>query len=237
MAATIFALGLLTPKYIRVSHHNMKTTRRPYVMTARAAKAAATKERIRASAIELYCEQAIEDFTLDEVARRAGTTVQTVLRAFGSKEELIMAALGELAASGVPLKPTPPGDVRAAITKIYDLYETSGDLIIQRLADERRRPVLKPALDEGRENHRQWVKEMFAPQLALRRGGDRTQLLDILVVATDIYVWKLLRRDMALSRPAAEAVVCKIITSVTDVEGSHGKDSLAELVGRRQPAA
>ena len=48
---------------------------RPYMMTARAAKADATKARIREAASRLYAERPIEDFTLDEVARAAGTTV------------------------------------------------------------------------------------------------------------------------------------------------------------------
>ena len=206
-------------------------------MTARAAKTEATRARIRASAMQLYCERAIEDFTLDEVAERAGTTVQTVLRAYASKDNLIYAALDELATSGVPLKPTPPGDVAAAVRAIYDIYETIGDLVIQRLSDERRRPSLKPSLDQGRVNHRDWVKSAFAPQLERHHGGPRTQLLNIVVVATDVYVWKLLRRDRALSRAAAETIVRRMITSATEREEADGTDSLAQLVGRRQPAS
>ena len=68
-------------------------------------------------------------------------------------------------------------------------------------------------------------------------GGARAQLLHILDVATDVYVWKLLRRDQALNRSAAEAIVCRMINSVTKTEGADGKDPLAQLVGRRQPAS
>jgi AcrR family transcriptional regulator len=196
----------------------MKKTRRRYVMTARTAKAEATKARIRAGAVQLYCERAIEDFTLEEVAERAGTTVQTVLRAFASKDNLVLAALEELAARGASLKPTPPGDVAAAVRAIYDIYETTGDLIIQRLNDEHRHPTLKPTLDQGREGHRDWVKTAFAPQLERQSGAARAQLFNILLVATDVYVWKLLRRDRTLRRSAAEAVVCRMITSVTNGE-------------------
>jgi hypothetical protein len=46
----------------------------------------------------------------------------------------------------------------------------------------------------------------------------RAQLFNILIAATDVTVWKLLRRDRALDRPAAEAVVCKMISSVTNEE-------------------
>jgi hypothetical protein len=81
------------------------------------------------------------------------------------------------------------------------------------------------------------VKVIFAPQLEQRRGTARAELFNMLVVITDVYVWKLLRRDMALTRPAAEAIVRKIIFSIIEGENVDGTDSLAELVGRRQPAA
>ena len=215
----------------------MKMKKRRYAMAARAAKAEATKARIRVSAMELYCQRPIEDFTLEEVAGRAGVAVRTVLRAYPSKDELVYAALDEMAAGGVYLKPTPPGDIKAGVSAFFDIYETVGDLVLQRLSDERRRPGLKPSLDQGRENHRDGVKVIFAPQLEQRRGAARAELFNMLVVMTDVYVWKLLRRDMALARPAAEAIVRKMIFSIIEGENADGTDSLAELVGRRQPAA
>jgi AcrR family transcriptional regulator len=214
----------------------MKTTR-PYSMTARAAKAEATKARIREAAIALYLDRPIEDFTLEEVAKNAQTTVQTVLRAFGSKEELVYEALDEMAAAGVVLRQTEPGDVAEAVRAFQDIYEAMGDLVIQRLADEHRRPALKPGLEAGRRNHRAGVETAFAPQLSRESGVARAQLLTILIAATDVYVWKLLRRDMALSRTEAEAIVCRIIEGVTQKERTHGEDSLVELVGRRKPSA
>jgi AcrR family transcriptional regulator len=215
----------------------MKTGKRRYVMTARAAKAEATKARIRLSAMKLYCEHPIEEFTLDEVAQRAGTTVRTILRAYPSKDEVIYAALEEMAAGGTFVRPTRAGDVRAAVTAFFDIYEGVGDFVMQRLNDERRHPGLKPALDQGRENHRDGVKTVFAPQLGRLHGAARMQLLNILVVLTDVYVWKLLRRDMGVARAAAEALVRKMIAGVIQGENKDGADSLAQLVGRRQPAA
>jgi len=215
----------------------MKKAKRRYDMTARMAKAAATQARIRAAAAQLYSREAIEDFTLEEVARRADTSVQTILRAFGSKDELIYAGLEEMASGGVFLRPTPPGDVAAAVASFFDIYEAVGDLVMQRLSDERRRPALKPSLDQGRENHRDGVRTVFAPQLARRADGDRAQLLTILIVATDVYVWKLLRRDIGLERGAAEAVVRRMIDSVTEAEDSHGADLVAELVRRRKSSS
>ena len=143
----------------------MKSAKRRYVMAARATRMAKTRARILDCARALYVERGIDEFTLEEVARRADVTVQTILRIHGARERLFFAALDKLARSGVPLKPTPPGDVSAAVAAIFDLYETSGEMILQRLADELRRPELKKTLDEGRADHRKWVNLVFAPQL------------------------------------------------------------------------
>jgi AcrR family transcriptional regulator len=215
----------------------MKKGKRRYDMTARAAGAQATREHIRAGAMELYLQRPIEEFTLDAVAARAGTTVQTVLRAFGSKDELILSALMVMAAGGKFLESTPLGDVKAVVSAFFDLYEAIGDLVMRRLDEERRRPALKLSLDQGRDNHREGVRTIFAPQLQRLHGAARAQLLTMLVVHTDVYVWKLLRRDMALSRPAAEAIVRKMIFGIIKRKDDHGTDSLAELVRRRKPAA
>ena len=99
------------------------------------------------------------------------------------------------------------------------------------------RPALKPGLEAGRRNHRAGVEAAFAPQLAGFGGAARTRLLTILITATDVYVWKLLRRDMALERAEAEAIVCLMIEGVTEKEKADGEHTLVELVGRRQPAS
>ena len=216
----------------------MKIVKRPYDLTSRAAKAEATRERILEQAVQLYREWGTERFTLDEIARHAGTTVQTVLRAYASKDKLLLRVLDRLAAGGAEwLKPTEPGDIAAAVGAIFDVYETIGDLVMRELGEESRLPALKPALDRGRANHCAWVKELFAPQLGELTGAARAARFAVFVVATDVYVWKKLRRDLALSRREAEAIVLRIIKRDIQREDDHGSDSLAELVGRREPAA
>jgi AcrR family transcriptional regulator len=209
----------------------MTTPKRRYTMTARAEKAQATRDRILSSAMAIYMERPIEDFTLEDIAQRAETTVQTVLRAYGSKENLVLEALDALAAQGMPAKATPSGDIASAVRTIFDVYETAGDLVISRLADERRHPQIKASLDRGRAGHLDWVAQTFAEHL-----HDRPDLFEMLGVLTDVYVWKLLRRDRSLDRAAAESLVTTMIASV--LKGcSDGKSSLAELVGRRKSPA
>ena len=66
--------------------------------------------------------------------------------------------------------------------------------------------------------HRAWVAEVFGPMVS-----DDEALLDLLVVATDVYTWKLLRRDRGLSRVRTEARMKALVTAVlatTDQEGT-----------------
>lgn len=187
---------------------------RAYDMSNRAAQAEATRERIREAAVALYRDRSLDGFTLEEVAARAAVTVQTVLRAFKSKDQLILAALTVLAAQGQPIKQPEAGDVASAVTVIFDLYEAIGDLVIRQLADEPRLPGLKADMDIGRRKHADWVGTSFAPQLEVRDAATRAEIFNALMVATDVLVWKLLRRDQKLDRSDAEAVMRRLINGV-----------------------
>jgi AcrR family transcriptional regulator len=61
-------------------------------MTARAEATTATGERILDTAIAVFWQRPVDDISLEEVARRAGVSVQTVIRRFGGKHGLLAAA-------------------------------------------------------------------------------------------------------------------------------------------------
>jgi AcrR family transcriptional regulator len=190
----------------------MNIETRAYVMKARAEKATATKERIVKSAADLIVERTLDGLTLEAIAERAGVAVRTILRIFGSKEQVFAAAINAEGRRGHGA--LHPGDVEATIKALFDDYEKIADAVILRLADEGRIPSLDALLKSGRDNHRRWIEESFAPQLSSFEKGERAELLNTLLVATDVYAWKLLRRDFGLSRRAAENVVCRIVRSV-----------------------
>jgi AcrR family transcriptional regulator len=194
----------------------MNIETRPYVMKARAEKAAATRERIVRSAADLVVERTLDGLTLEAIAAHAGVTARTILRAFGGKEQVFAAAIKFEGRRGHGA--LHPGDVAASIKVLFDDYEKIGDAVILRLADEGRVRSLDALLKSGRDNHRRWIEESFAPQLSRLERNGRAQLLNALLVATDVYAWKLLRRDFHLSRPAAEAVICRIVRSLAEGE-------------------
>ena len=181
-------------------------------MAVRGEKAAATRQRILDAARELFDDQA-GDFTLEKVAAAAGTTVQTVLRAYGNKEALIVAAVGSFRANErLPIEPFE--SVSEAVTRLFDDYEEIGDRAILMLAEEHRIPGFAEAAKSGRERHRAWVKAAFAEPLAKHRARVREELLVSLLAATDVYVWKLYRRDFGLGRKASQAAVERLIRGV-----------------------
>lgn len=189
----------------------MKSSR-PYQMKARAESAQQTRDRILDAAQQLLWERLSMDVRLDDVAARAGVTVQTVLRRFGSRDQLLEEAGARLQARITAQRAAAdPGDITGSIAVLFDHYEEIGDLVVRRLAEEGRDPELDRMLAVGRAEHRRWVCRQFGPQLQLLQ---QSGLVDALAVACDVYGWKLLRRDFGRSREQAEAVMAQTVRSL-----------------------
>lgn len=110
-----------------------------------------------------------------------------------------------------PLLTRPVGDVAEIVDDLADHYERFGDGILRMLAQETREPVLKNLADLGRIYHLQWCRQAFAPSLANLRGKKRERRLAQFVTCTDIYTWKLLRRDRELSPKETKLAMRELI--------------------------
>ena len=187
-------------------------SRRGYSMAVRGEQAAATRARILDAARAQF-DLRSTDFTLDTVATAAGVSVQTVLRAFGNKHGLVLAAIGTDRAE-VPEPVEIPASVGEAIRKIVDDYEAIGDRVLWMLAAEHRIDGFDEIADEGRRRHRAWVDAVFADHLGRRRTAEREALLTALLVPLDVYTWKLLRRDLGLDRETSESIIERLVRGV-----------------------
>ena len=190
----------------------MSATTRPYRQVARAAATQDTQRRIVAAFREALLAHWMDEITLDDVAAAAGTTRQTVIRLFGGKEALITAAADAMKEEieirrALPPKAKPQAVVRAVVGD----YEVSGDVIVRLLAQEDRHPALTALLTVGRKWHRQWVEQSFATPLADLSAKCRERRVTQLVVATDVYTWKLLRRDFRHSVTDVEALITGMV--------------------------
>lgn len=192
---------------------------RPYRMTARADAVAATRERIIQAAITEFWQRPTTDIALDEVARGAQVSVQTVLRHFGSKQDLFDAAFErEATRLSEQRATTDPGDLAGAVRLLVDHYEEMGDHVVRLLAEELRAPSLRRIADQGRASHRAWCRRVFAAALAPLKGVERQRRLAQLIAVCDVYTWKLLRRDSGLSRRQTEQAITELLEPL--LEGS-----------------
>jgi AcrR family transcriptional regulator len=180
-------------------------------MRSRAASAETTRASILQAALVLLRNSFRSDIRLEDIAKNAGVTVQTVLRLYGSRAELLDQAITELLQEiGSQVHTAEPGNVAGSISAIVSHYEEAGDLVIRSLADEAE-PGMGQILAVGRSQHRLWVEEQFAPQIACYRAVERDRLVDSLDCVTDVYIWKKLRRDMGRSRLEAEATMVMMV--------------------------
>jgi AcrR family transcriptional regulator len=181
---------------------------RPYQMRARAEAAEATAQAIIAAARALFAERPYDQVSLPVIAQRAGVTVQTVLRRFGSKEDLFAAAAhqrsGQIRADR---EAAPPGD----LTHLVAHYERWGDEQAYLLGQEARVPAIRVITDAGRRYHRDWVTEAYGPALATLPPATRRRKLAQLTAITDLATWRLLRRELGLSPDQTTTAIRELV--------------------------
>jgi AcrR family transcriptional regulator len=197
----------------------MDMNTRSYSMTVRAAAADETRRAILTATFALVGEKSSVEIVLSEVADRAGVTVKTILRHFGSRGGLFDAVMLFAAAEVEDERVAPVGDIARAVGIVVDHYEARGDWVIRMLAQEHSDPRVHVAMERGRAVHRAWVETTFAPQLGNPRpNADAT--VDLLVVALDVYTWKLLRRDRGLDRDETELRMEALARAVVGDKGA-----------------
>jgi AcrR family transcriptional regulator len=188
------------------------TAQRSYRMVARARSTAATKERILDAAVEAFWESPAAGLSLDDVARGAGVSLQTVIRHFGGKEGLLAAAVErEHNRVREARDRAQSDDLVSTVRVLVDHYEELGDRVVRMLAEEQRVPGLAGIAESGRRLHREWCRRVFASSLAGRSGAAKQRRLAQLVAICDVYTWKVLRRDSGLSRRQTELALIELL--------------------------
>ena len=192
-------------------------------MVARAEGVTLTRNRIVQAALKLALEQAYEDITLVAIAAAAGVSHQTVLNHFESKEKVAAAAAEVLAQETAAARArAKPGDLRGAVSILVGEYERFGDANARWAVASERLGSLAPLLDAARASHQAWLEHICADRLpatpAVRRDA-----IHALHVATDVYTWKLLRRDLRVSRESAERIMLDLANGVLDRVSSRAR--------------
>src|SRR5262245_36358911 len=189
-------------------------SRRTYTMAARADGMLATRERIVQAALRLAFARAYEDITLAAIAEAAGVSHQTVLNHFESKERVGAAAAEVLDRETRAVREQArPGGHAGAIAILVGEYERFGDAAARWAATSERLGSLAPTLDSARAGHQAWLERIFSGRLP-GTPARRRRAVHALHAATDVYTWKLLRRDLRLSRADTEGIMLDLVNGI-----------------------
>jgi AcrR family transcriptional regulator len=168
-------------------------------MTTRAEQVAENERRILDAMVGLWLEMPIAEITLEQVAERSGVTVRTILRKYGSKEGLIEASLERVPGNLLTRNEAPSGDIDEALGSLLREYEAMGPAVIRTIAVEEQYPAARKILEKGRAHHRDWCANVFSSWLPEPCTDAYEMKLTAFITATEIYLWKLLRKDLGKS--------------------------------------
>jgi AcrR family transcriptional regulator len=186
----------------------------PTVRMTRAELNAATRQRIVDAAHHLLIEQPYEEVTLVGIAGAARVSHQTVINHFESKDGVILALLDALQQqSAATLSRAHPGDIKAAVKALVGTYERMGDIVVGWLSSNQHTGHGVQAAVDARDYHQRWLEEIFADALPDDTVA-RRRMIAGLKAATDVYVWKRLRRDSRRSRAATEDIMGDLVCGV-----------------------
>ena len=191
-------------------------TPRAYDMTKRMASVEGTRRRIAAAALDLFMDRDFDAVSLNEIARAAGVSHQTVLNHCGTKAGAMLAAgalfserVRELEADAVA------GDVASVVRTTCRRYEALGDANVRWAGMSARAPEIADGLERGRLAFQSWLLDMLSE---LMPGEDepeeRRRVLIGLHAALDVFTWKLLRRDLGLGREQTERQLTDLVLGV-----------------------
>src|SRR4029453_17987831 len=91
-------------------------------------KKADTRDAIRASAVDLFCERGFDQTTMDAIAEAADVSVRTVFRYFPGKEDLVFAESEADLAALRPPPDQPPADEPLLVS-----VRAVGELLVERM--------------------------------------------------------------------------------------------------------
>jgi hypothetical protein len=106
-------------------------------------------------------------------------------------------------------------------------YGRFGDANVRWALTAERLRALAPLLDRARADHQTWCT--FDDALPAATGLGR-EFIHSPHVATDVYTWKLLRRDLRLTRDETEAIMVNLVGILDDRSSRHRRRRIQKRV-------
>jgi len=163
--------------------------------------------------IEMFAEEAMFP-TMEQAATRSGLSLRSLYRYFADPGELLEAVIARTSQVGVELSQLrDPGE--GPLDKRIDefsamrvrVHDEIGSVFRAALANAARHPRVRDQLADDRANMRRQFEQQFAPELAARKGSDRTAVLAAGDLLTQLESVEFLRRHRQLSAAETRAAI------------------------------
>ncbi len=193
-------------------------------MQTRTKSAEITRQKILSAVVNLWSSYAINEISLEMVAEHSGLTMRTILRKFGSREGMLTASIAHASEKILHARDlAPAGNLTKALEVLLSEYEATGDAVIRTIMLQDSLPFAKSIIQGGIQIHRDWCKRVFAPYLPSLESDSYEMELSAFVCATEIYLWKLLRRDLNKSYKQTFSIFHHTLQCL--IEASHNRIS------------
>ena len=188
---------------------------RPYKQGARALAQQRTREALLDVAIDRFYAGSWQKASLESLASSAGVTKQTLLRHFGSKEEMLLQALLRSGEQVIDERwSAPSGDIDGVVENLLTHYEIWGERARLIGAWQSGPEALGDLSQAGRQLHYDWVEYAFAPQLKGLRGKARARHRAALIALCDVQFWWVLSHDLELARAEVQTILATLIAGL-----------------------
>jgi AcrR family transcriptional regulator len=188
---------------------------RSYRQARRLDQVAQRRRQIIWAVGELMVRGSFDDVTLQGVADEAGVSLKTVTRQFGSKEQLLKAAMTEARQDEESQRAAPAQDPAQVAHVLAGRYEEMAEMIYRMGDAELRYSWLGEWGQMARESHLSWLEEAFAGWLP-DSAADRHERLMCLFSATEIRSWWAIRHRFDCDSASAERIMRTQLEALTD---------------------
>ncbi len=188
---------------------------RAYKSTLREKQAEQTRERIVEALFEQVLDTQRNDFSIAEVAERAGVSERTVYRYFPTREDLIGAVDARYAELSTPAPPKSLSDFPRHVDELYGWFADNASMVEAAHVAGLGRELHRRARARRGEIARREMEKMFAPLPA----RERRMLFAIVRCMFGSAIWRAMREEVGLSddeaREAATWVAKLLVEDVT----------------------
>ena len=196
----------------------MSAATRSYNKVARARSEERTRSDLLDAAERAFFSGSWDKTTLEDVAADAGTTKQTLLRHFGSRDGLIKAGSERAFARISEQRMTAPADdIAGAIDNLLNHYYEVGEralLLSAATGDD----TMGELAQAGRKFHHEWVDHAFGAWLAKRKPAERKRVRGAIIALCDVQSWAILSRDLGYPRTQVRQTLITAIESLLGEE-------------------